>query len=130
MSMVITSVIYAALMIIVSKVPVALAMHRLGGYDNRQPREQQAQLEGFGKRALASHHNSIEAFPIFAVGALLVLITGQTGAWVSTLCIAFVIARAAYIAFYLLDWHIARSLVWSVGFLASIGLMLLALLSV
>ena len=126
MSIVIYSVIYAALMIMVSKMPVAVAMHRKGGYNNRQPREQQALLEGFGKRALASHHNSIEAFPIFAVGALLVLITGQTGGWVSTLCIAFVISRAAFVAFYLLDWHIARSLAWSVGFLSSIGLMLLA----
>lgn len=41
-SIVITSVIYAALIIMVSKMPVAVTMHRKGGYNNRQPREQQA----------------------------------------------------------------------------------------
>ena len=44
---------------ILFKAPLAFAMNKLGGYDNRHPRAQQAQLKGFGARALAVHQNSI-----------------------------------------------------------------------
>ncbi|WP_335598963.1 MAPEG family protein, partial [Halopseudomonas sp.] len=42
------------------------------GYDNAHPRAQQAALTGWGARALASHQNMIEAFPLFAAGVLVV----------------------------------------------------------
>lgn len=128
MSIIIYSIIYAALMIMVTKAPVAFAMNQLGGYDNREPREQQSRLTGFGLRAMGAHNNSIEAFPLFAAGALLVLITGQQeNEWVIQLCWAFVISRAVYSVLYLLNWHLLRSLSWGVGFASSIALMFQAL---
>ncbi|MEX2498860.1 MAG: MAPEG family protein [Wenzhouxiangellaceae bacterium] len=126
MSTLMLCLIFSALMILITKVPVAMAMAEDGGYDNRHPRAQQARLTGFGARALAAHQNMIEAFPVFAAGVLLVMVTGTTGYWVSVLALVFVGARIVYTIFYLGDFPVLRSMTWGVGFAASLGLMLLA----
>jgi uncharacterized MAPEG superfamily protein len=129
MSLPLLCLLFAALMILLTKVPVAMAMARLpGGYDNHHPRAQQARLEGFGARALASHQNMLEAFPIFAAGVLAALVTGNDGQWTTLLALVFIAARIAYSILYLADFHVLRSLSWGAGFGASLGLMLLALL--
>ena len=121
------SLLFAALMIVLTKIPVAVAMSReKGGYDNRHPRAQQARLEGFGARALASHQNMLEAFPVFAAGLLASLWAEADITVVAILAATFCIARVAYTVFYLIDIHAARSIAWSAGFLASIGLLVIA----
>lgn len=126
MSIPVLCLIFSALMILFTKVPVAMAMAEDGGYDNRHPRAQQARLTGFGARALAAHQNMIEAFPVFAAGVLLALSTGVTGVLATALALVFVIARIVYTIFYLVDFPTLRSLSWGVGFAASLGLMVLA----
>ena len=126
-TVIIASVIFAAVMLIITKVPVAWAMNQMGGYDNRLPRVQEAKLQGFGKRAMSAHENSIEAFPLFAVGVLLALWAEAAVASIEIFCWVFVLARIAYVICYWCNWHLLRSMVWSAGFLASIGLMSLAL---
>jgi len=122
------SLLFAALLIPMSKVPLALAMGReKGGYDNRNPRAQQARLTGFGARALAAHQNMIEAFPVFAAGLLAALWAGAGGLWLHALAIAFLVARVVYTLLYLGDFPVLRSLAWTIGFAASLGLMVLAL---
>ena len=67
---------FSALLIYLAKAPVAKAMSEEGGgYDNRNPRAQQARLTGFGARAVAAHQNSIEIFPLFAAGVLVAQVT-------------------------------------------------------
>lgn len=129
MSIPILCLILAALLVLVTKAPVALAMAKQeGGYDNRYPREQQTRLTGFGARALAAHYNTIEAFPIFAAGLLAALWAVGDAPMVTTLAVIFVVARIAYAACYWADVHLLRSLTWGVGFFASIALMGVALL--
>ena len=53
-------------MVYCTKLPVAVAMQRAGGYDNRMPRVQQARLEGWGARSVAAHQNGFESFAPFA----------------------------------------------------------------
>lgn len=128
MTIAVGSIIFAALMMMFSKAPLAIAQGRSeGGYDNNNPREQQDKLTGFGRRALASHQNAIEAFPLFAAGVLLALWAQAPMETVNMLCLAFVVSRVAYTVFYLLDVATLRSLVWAVGFVSSIWLMVLAL---
>lgn len=119
-------VFISALLIYLAKAPVAKAMAEEGGgrYDNRHPRAQQARLTGFGARALAAHLNSIEAFPLFAVGVLMAHVTQTTGVLVDALALLFVICRVLYLLCYWFDLHWQRSLVWVVGLLCSLGLML------
>lgn len=124
-------VVVAFLLTLASKAPVALAMHRLpGGYDNRTPREQQARLEGWGRRALSAHLNSFEAFPAFAVAVLMAASGDADPAWVGGLAVTFVAARIAYIGLYIADLHLLRSTFWTIGFAATVGLYALALRAV
>lgn len=118
----------AALLHFVSKIPVAIAMSKRGGYDNRQPRLQESSLTGFGHRALSAHENTIESFPLFAAGILIALFAQVEQSSIDMLAISFVIARLLYLLFYLLDINLLRSLVWFVGYLSSLALIALPLL--
>ena len=128
MSIPIVCLIIAAILIFVTKIPVAIAMARLDGrYDNSNPRAQMSRLQGFGARAIAAHQNAIEAFPLFAAGVLTALWAAAPMQWVEGLAILFVCARVVYMVLYWLDWSTLRSLVWTVGLVASLWLMVLAL---
>jgi uncharacterized MAPEG superfamily protein len=128
MTIIISSVLFAALLIIISKIPLAISMGKeKGGYDNRQPRKQQASLTDFGQRALGAHINSIEAFPIFATGVCLALITNVNIIAVQNLCVIFCCARTAYLICYWVDIDKIRSIIWSIGFGACIWLMALSI---
>ena len=123
-------VFLAFLLNIISKGPVAVAMaHQSGGYDNKNPRDQQAGLDGWGRRAVAAHLNSFEAFPAFAAAVLVAVIAGADPIWTTRLAVVFVVVRALYIPLYLADLSLLRSLVWTVGFSAVVGLFILPLAS-
>ncbi|VVO44454.1 MAPEG family protein [Pseudomonas fluorescens] len=117
-------VFISALLIIIAKIPVAREMQALGGYDNHSPRNQQAQLTGFGARALAAHQNSFEAFMLFAAGVLMAHTTQTAGWLIDLLAIIFVIARVLYLLCYWTDLAWQRSLVWGIGFVCTLLLML------
>ncbi len=109
----------AALLPFIAKVPVALAMNKLGGYNNKYPRAQQAELTGFGARALAAHQNAFESFIIFAPAVLLAISTQNTGVFIEQLAITHVIARVLYNIAYLMNVGVIRTVIWAVGILSS-----------
>ncbi|MBC9250863.1 hypothetical protein A9179_11300 [Pseudomonas alcaligenes] len=118
-------VLIAAVLIYVAKLPVAKAMNaEAGGYDNHNPRAQQARLTGLGARAHAAHLNSIEIFPLFVAGVLMAHTTQVFGWWVDLLAILFVITRVLYLVLYWRDVPTLRSLVWIVGLACCLLLML------
>ena len=107
---------------------VMVEMRKLeGGYDNREPRAQQAQLEGIGRRALAAHYNSFEAFAPFAVGVIVALMRGHLTA-TAYISIAFIAARVVYIYAYLANRATLRSTAWAIGITATTSLMFLAII--
>ena len=95
-----------------------------GGLDNNSPRDQQAKLEGFGKRAQGAHLNMIEAFPLFAAGMLAAMVGRVDLNAIVGLGSAFIAIRVVYIALYLGDKASARSLVWTLGLLTCTALLL------
>ena len=106
---------------------VTLEMRKLaGGYNNRDPRGQQQQLDGLGRRALGAHHNGFEAFAPFAIAVLACAQRGVRVELVAWLAIGFVVARFVYIALYLADRALPRSIVWGVGMAATSVLMIAA----
>jgi len=117
-------VFISALLIFVARMPVAKAMKEQGGYNNHLPRQQQAQLTGFGARALAAHQNSFEAFILFAVGVLMAHTTQTAGWLIDGLAIVFVVARIVYLLCYWADLAWQRSLVWVIGLACLLLLML------
>ena len=117
------------LFIILSKIPVSIAMHKQpGGYDNHNPRSQQANLSGWGKRALSAHQNSFESFPPFAAAVIIAHLAEADPYWSIVFSIIFVISRAFFWLFYLTDWAYLRTTSWFVGLLSIIGLFILPLL--
>ena len=117
-------VFISALMIYIARMPVGKAMKEQGGYNNHLPRQQQAQLTGYGARALAAHQNTIEAFMLFAVGVLMAHTTQTAGWLIDSLAVIFVIARVLYLLCYWRDLAWQRSLVWVVGLICSLLLMI------
>jgi uncharacterized MAPEG superfamily protein len=100
-----------------SKIPMAIAMSRLGGYDNNYPREQAAKLDGFGARAVGAHQNSFEALSIFATVVLAAMATNHTGFFIQILAVFYVVTRLVYHVLYLMNFASMRSLVWAIGYL-------------
>lgn len=123
-------VLIAFLQIYLTRIPVTMAMRRQpGGYDNHNGRDQQAQLTGWGRRALASHQNSIEAFPPFAAAVVICYLAKGSLGGATALSLIFVAARMAYPLFYIADIAPARSLSWLIGVVAVFGLFILPWLS-
>jgi uncharacterized MAPEG superfamily protein len=99
------------------------------GYDNHDPRAWLARQTGFRARANAAQANCFEAFPFFAVGVILALLTGVDPATVDALSLFFVTMRIAYVYFYVTDKAKWRSVVWSAAYLTVIGLLAMAMLN-
>lgn len=93
-----------------------------GGFDNHQPREWLARLQGWQARAHAAQANSWEALPVFVAG-LMVASQRQAGqGMVDALALLFLASRVAFIGCYLADLASLRSLAWVTGFGASLAL--------
>jgi len=121
-------IVAAWLVVYGTKLPVAAAMQRAGGYDNHLPRAQQARLEGWGARSVAAHQNGFENFAPFAAAVLVAHLAGGPERIVDLLAVSFVVARIVYVICYLADWAFLRSAVWTVGFLVTFALFLTPLL--
>jgi uncharacterized MAPEG superfamily protein len=85
-------------------------------YDNRNPREWLAAQEGYRKRAVAAQQNSWEAFAYFTAAMVVATATQANLDGLENLTVYVVLARVAYIVCYVADWHLARTLCWTVGF--------------
>jgi uncharacterized MAPEG superfamily protein len=113
-------------LVFLPKIPLSMAMARQPeGYNNAAPRDQQAKLTGWGRRAAAAHANGFESFPAFAAGVLAAQCTGASPRWAAILAVTYVVARLLYTVAYLAGVAPLRSAIWTVGFSASVGLMVL-----
>jgi uncharacterized MAPEG superfamily protein len=113
----------AVLFPILAKGPLVIAQIKTGAYDNNNPRQQQAALQGFGARALAAHQNSFEALIMFAPCALAAIATNTINDVVTTSAIVFIVARVLYVTLYVMDLDKLRSLVWATGLIASLTIL-------
>ena len=98
---------------------------RDGGYDNHNPRAWLAQQGDWRARANAAQANSFEALPFF-IGA--VIIAHQLHApqmRLDVLAFTWVVLRMLYILMYLANMATMRSLVWSLAFVANVGILFL-----
>ncbi|MDP6932384.1 MAG: MAPEG family protein [Myxococcota bacterium] len=109
---------------ILTKLPVSVAMARHGGYDNHNPRLQQDQLTGWGKRAVAAHKNAFEAFPPYAAAILVAYVSDADTTLLHSLGSGFLLFRVAYEGAYLADRAMLRSSMWFAAVGCCVGLML------
>lgn len=123
MNTLIYCLIAAALLPYLAKIPVAIAMNKLGGYDNNHPREQQAKLQGFGARALAAHQNAFESLIVFSAAILLAIATNTVNESVQLFAILHIGFRVVYHILYLVNIGVMRSICWAVAIGSSFFIM-------
>lgn len=109
---------------LLTKLPVSMAMNRQSSYDNHNPRLQQAQLTGWGKRSVAAHENAFEAFPPFAFAVVVAYIGEADPTVLHSLAVGFLVLRLAYQGAYLADLATLRSTLWLAAVGCCVGLML------
>ncbi|MCK6518961.1 MAPEG family protein [Myxococcota bacterium] len=97
-----------------------------GGFDNFNPRAQQAKLGGRAARAIAAHKNSFEALAAFAPAVVVNHIVGADPTQSAGLAVAWVVLRVLYGVLYLSNAGNPRSVVWGLSLLCSLGLFGLA----
>ena len=88
---------------------------QLGTIDNRHPRQQAAQLEGAGARAVAAQQNAWEALAMLTAGVVVHSMRGGDAGTAATLGIVWVGARVLHAVFYIADLDKLRSLAFLVA---------------
>jgi uncharacterized MAPEG superfamily protein len=117
----------AVLLTLGTKLPLAREMAAAkGGYNRVEPRAQIASLTGRGARAAAAHANAWEALLMHGLAALAAMSTGAEGAAVLALLWAWFPLRIAYTGLYISGAGNARSIIWALGMLCSVGVMVLS----
>jgi uncharacterized MAPEG superfamily protein len=109
--------------------PVNVEQAKLpGGYDNRDPRGQQTQLTGLGKRALGAHMNGFEAFAPFAIALLVAANNTSHFDLACYIGIGFCVVRTIYLIAYLGDKSSLRSGMWGLGLIAVTALFVIGVI--
>lgn len=109
-----------------AKASMGMQSPRKGGYDNRNPRQWAAGLTGWQQRANAAQANGFEALPLFIAAVLMAQQAQANQATIDQWAMVFVGIRVVYIATYLMNIAVLRSLVWGAGFAVCVYIMSLA----
>ncbi|WP_420226216.1 MAPEG family protein [Pigmentiphaga litoralis] len=114
------------LVLIAAMLPVmcaGLAKYGSKEFDNHNPREWMTRLEGWRARANAAQSNTFEALPFFFIAVALAVYTNAPLEKLHMLMIAWLLARLAYVWFYIRDKSTLRSIVWALGVGLSIAIL-------
>lgn len=94
--------------------------------DNRNPRDFPNIIQGVAKRAWGAQLNSFEAFPLFAAAVIVAYLAHAPQPQIDILAVLWVVARIAYVAFYLGDRARLRSSVQFVSLACVLALFVVA----
>ena len=95
-------------------------------YDNNAPRLQLENLDGAAQRANWAQQNAYEALPGFIAAVIIAHLANAEQITIDSLAVVHVLARALHGICYIKDLATARSAVWTLGFVATIGLFVAA----
>lgn len=94
-----------------------------GGFDNRDPRGWLARQQGWQARANAAQQNSFEALPFFIGTVVIAHQLAAPQAILDILALLFVTLRIIYIAMYIADLAMVRSVIWTLALLVNVGIL-------
>ena len=92
------------------------------------PRDEPRHLTGTAGRLQRALNNHFEGLILYTIAALVITLTDQSTALTTTCAWAFLAARLFYVPAYALGWTPGRSLIWAVGFIATLIMLIAALL--
>ncbi len=98
------------------------------GFDNQHPRQQQAKLTGMAARVVAAQQNAWEALIFYTAACVLAYVSGvylDTLAYPATL---FLLSRLLHPVFYALSMDKLRSLVFMLGWFATLYILIVSMI--
>jgi uncharacterized MAPEG superfamily protein len=96
-----------------------------GSFDNNNPREWLASLDGWRARSVAAMQNGYEGLPLFAAAVIIAQFGGAVQDSVNLLAMAYIGVRVLFTICYFQDWATLRSLVWFAGIGVILSLLLI-----
>ena len=92
------------------------------------PRDDGLSLSGRTARLERAYKNHLEGLAIYTAAAVTVVLGNGSTGLTGNCALAYLGARLVYVPAYYFGWAPWRSLIWSVGFVATIVMLLAALL--
>jgi uncharacterized MAPEG superfamily protein len=92
------------------------------------PRDEPVQLTGRAGRLQRAMNNHFEGLLLFTIAVVALEAGGQGTAATTAYAIAYLAARVLYLPAYAYGWTPWRSVIWIVGFLATIAMLVMALI--
>ena len=127
-----TELVVLGLAAILQAVQIGLAgwsMNRDGLSDwNAGPRDSEPQFSLLTSRLRRAVANHFEGLAFFTIAVVLVQFTRSNGTLTAACAWVYLIARVLYVPAYALGWSPWRSLIFGIGFLATMAMILTALL--
>ncbi|MDU8911864.1 MAPEG family protein [Aestuariicoccus sp. MJ-SS9] len=105
-----------------------VAQRQVGTAYALSPRDTPVQLTSLAGRAQRAMNNHFEGLILFSIACLVVTFSDRGDATTAACAALYLAARVLYVPAYLFGWAPWRSLIWSVGFLATTAMLLIALL--
>ena len=93
-----------------------------------KPRDEAIELTGTAGRLKRAMDNHLEGLILFGIAVMVITYSGQNTDKTALACGVYLLARILYIPAYVFGWVPWRSLIWAVGFLATLYLLLTALM--
>lgn len=123
-----TALTLAALLQVVQFVLYSVsAQKQVGSRYAASPRDEAKQLTGTAGRLQRALNNHFEGLILFGIAVGVITLSDQSTPLTAACGWVYLAARILYVPAYALGWAPGRSLIWSVGFLAT-ALMLIAAL--
>jgi len=120
---------WAALLLAAQFAIMAVAVNlQLGTTYTSGPRDERLEPTGMPGRLYRAFNNMIEALLFFTVAVVVVTLGNASTAATALAAQVFLVARIAYVPAYASGIPILRSIIWAVGFFASIFMVVQALL--
>ncbi|MDO5704976.1 MAG: MAPEG family protein [Paracoccus sp. (in: a-proteobacteria)] len=106
------------------------AMNRDAGVDwNAGPRDQQPQFSPMTGRLRRAVDNHFEGLIFFTIAVVTVTLGNAANGFTALCAWTYLAARILYIPAYAFGWSPWRSVIWGVGFLATMAMIVSALVS-
>ena len=121
----------AAIWVVIQFVLYAVPANRelgVGYTTSARDRDPSADLSVRTARLGRAFDNHMQWLMLFAVAVGVVEMSGQNSAFTAICAWAYLMARVAYVPAYVLGWRPWRSAIWSVGFLTTLLMLLVALI--
>lgn len=124
-----TALTLAALLQVVQFVLMAVPLNaQLGVAQTTGPRDTPLQPTGIPARLKRAMDNHFEGLILFTIAVVVVTLGARSTALTQTCAWTYLIARAIYVPAYASGIPFLRSAIWSVGFLATVIMLIAALI--